>query len=263
MTGWSTWSRPPTAGGPPPSTWSRAPTTPSGSTAPPTAPTPAAPCSPTASTAPHKPWIRPPGSGPIRTGRARTCSAQSSTSYTWAPSPPRAPWTAPSPGSITWPSWASTSSSSCPWPPSPAEPGGATTGWACGPSTRPTGAPRRSCASSTPPTAPASACASTSSTTTWARRATTSASSAPTSPPPITPPGARPSTTTTTAVIRYAPSSSTRPCAGYATSTSTPCAWTPSTRSRMTPQPPTLHRRTSWPSSPTPWPPCPPSWAAP
>ena len=40
-------------------------------------------------------------------------------------------------------------------------------------------------------------------------------------------------------------------------------AWTPSTRSRTTPQPPTLPRRTSWPSSPTPWQRCPPSSAAP
>ena len=76
-------------------------------------------------------------------------------------------------------------------------------------------------------------------------------------------PWARPSTTTTTAASRCAPSSSTPPCDGCVTSTSTPCAWTPSTRSRTTPRPPTRPSRTSWPSSPTPWQRCPPSSAPP
>ena len=96
---------------------------------------------------------------------------------------------------------------------------------------------RASSASSTRATHAASASASTSSTTTSARRATTSPSSGPTSPTPTPRRGGRPSTSTPTAATRCAAGSSTTPCAGSATSTSTRCVWTPCTSCATTSEP--------------------------
>ena len=90
-------------------------------------------------------------------------------------------------------------------------------------------------ASSTPATPAGSASASTSCTTTSARAATTSRASAPTSPRRThTPWGPAVNLDHEGCRARAAGSSSRTRCAGSATSTSTPCASTPSTSSRTT-----------------------------
>ena len=113
---------------------------------------------------------------------------------------------------------------------------GATTGSASAPCTRPTAARRPCSASSTPAHARGlGRLPRRRATTTSARRATTWRGSARTSPPTHHTPwgaGGQPRRRATPAPVRR--SSSTTRCTGSATSTSTRCAWTPSTRSRTT-----------------------------
>ena len=160
---WTCSPRPRTrAGGWPPTTWMTGPATCCAPTTARPCPTRAAPSSPRAWTAPPRWSTPPPGTGPCGptpAGRGGSWWEASSTSSTWAPSLPPARSTASSSACPTWPSWGWTWSSSCPWRASPAELAGATTGWTCGPSTRPTAARRRWPAWWTPPTPTGSGCA--------------------------------------------------------------------------------------------------------